>query len=79
MRRSSASIFGSFLYLLKILAPFLPDFMPTEGLGNSYLHGSLPWQCLPVLTGLAGTYHCSHWFAKQHIVNNIDDRLLHCL
>ena len=53
--------------------------MPTEDLGDSYLYGSLPWQCLPILTGLAGAYHCSHWFAKQHIVNDIDDWILHCL
>ena len=53
--------------------------MPTEDLGDSYLYGSLPRQRLPILTGLAGAYHCSHWFAKQHIVDNIDDRILHSL
>ena len=53
--------------------------MPTEDLGDSYLHVSLPRQCLPILIGLAGAYHCSHWFAKQHIVDDIDDWILHCL
>ena len=51
MRRSSATIFGQFLYQLKILAtisswfyaywrswrPILPDFMPTEDLGDQFL------------------------------------------
>ena len=56
--------------------------MPTENLGDSYLYGSLTQQCLPILTSLAGAYHnyhCSDWFAKQHIVDDIDDRILHCL
>ena len=51
MRRSSATIFGKFLYLLKILVTIssqfyaywrswrhiLPDFMPTEDLGEQFL------------------------------------------
>ena len=51
MRRSLATIFGNFLYLLKILAtisswfyaywrswrPILKDFMPTEDLGDPFL------------------------------------------
>ena len=41
--------------------------MPTEDFSDTYLYGSLPRQCLPILTGLAGAYYCSHCFAKQHI------------
>ena len=76
-----AKIFGDYFWLI---------FIPTEDLGDpflvilfllkilesgdSYLFGSLPRQCLPILTGLAGTYHWCHWFAKQHIVNDIEYR-----